>query len=233
MNPPSNVVVKKHILLVFSVISCMFTTMGWYLGTTNWLWKTTQSWLVLVASVISTPIAVTAAISMRQSFLLTYAIIGILEIIFKIVFIVNVYRKKIEVSSRCTMFYQIPPDCADWRLDDLNLTNSAVFHIVSSIAHLFLIMFSVQLLHYQRKLDHMRSKVVGIENLSYSYSTSSIDTIAFHTTTTRDNVSSSTCTGQSNVLITQSDPGQRQDGASYGTFRRICNRFRKFATESV
>lgn len=60
---PSGYVLKKHLMLIFSVITTMFTVISWYMGTTNWLWKHWSSWIVLFASLITSTIAILASVS--------------------------------------------------------------------------------------------------------------------------------------------------------------------------
>ena len=170
---------------------------------------------------------------MSPLFLSIYALVGLLEVSFKIVFIVTVYREKIRLSTDCTEAYYVKRECVDWRLDDLNLTNSAIFHIVSGLSQAFLILFTIQLLWYARRLLAMRRKIVGIDNLSCSYSMSSetsIDTIAYA------GGLSAGGTGQSSLIT--GDPAIRQSAsvdpeAKYGTFRRICYRFSQLTSNPV
>lgn len=60
---PSSYVLKKHLMLIFSMITTMFTVISWYMGTTNWLWKHWTSWIVLFASLITSTIAILASVS--------------------------------------------------------------------------------------------------------------------------------------------------------------------------
>lgn len=60
---PSSYVLKKHLMLIFSVITTMFTVISWYMGTTNWLWKHWSSWIVLFASLVTSTIAILASVS--------------------------------------------------------------------------------------------------------------------------------------------------------------------------
>lgn len=170
---------------------------------------------------------------------------GLMEIAFKIVFIVSVYREKVRVAERCTRSYFVPDSCAGWRLDDLNLTNSIIFHIIATIGMAFLILFAVQLSRYARAVTRARQKrLSGVENMSFSYSMTSVDTVAFHSGRWQPPRSSSepssTSSDRHSDLMTQSEnityspPSQdARVAGQYGTFRRICNRFRRIATQSV
>ena len=156
---PSYIVLKKHLLLVISVIACIFTILGWYMGTTNWLWKMWYSWVVVVSSLISTPLAVGASIRLNHILLLIYVLVGSLEVAFKIVFVTYVFRQKHEIANTCTAISEPPLSlCKEWRLDDLNLTNSIVFHTISSLSEVILIVYSVQLtiFAFQRKRKRLQ-----------------------------------------------------------------------------
>jgi hypothetical protein len=74
-----------------------------------------------------------------------YSIVGGIEVIFKIVFVVLVFNKKRSAANECTAHSIAPPSCIGWRLDDLDLTNSVVFHTISSITQVILIIYSIQL----------------------------------------------------------------------------------------
>lgn len=165
---------------------------------------------------------------MNPVLLSTYSGMGMMEIAFKLVFIVTVYRKKVSVAERCTRSYFVPEFCAGWQVDDLNLTNSIVFHIISSIAMSFLSLFAFQLSSYARQQEEIRKKrVTGIDN--YSYSMTSVDTIAYHSGRWRppnheeDEDSSATSSDLQSVV------GPEAQDAEYGTFRRFCSRVRSMA----
>lgn len=172
---PSYIVLKKHLLLVISVISCMFTCLGWYLGTTNWLWKTWASWLVVIASLISTPLAVSASSKLNHVLLVIYSVVGGLEVIFKIVFITLVFNKKISVARECTANSIAPSSCINWRLDDLDLTNSMVFHTIASIAQVTLIIFSIQLtiFAFDRQKKRMLAEKMSMKGIIGPYQSTS------------------------------------------------------------
>lgn len=65
VNLPSSYVLKKHLMLILSLITTMFTVISWYMGTTNWLWKHWTSWIVLFTSLITSTIAILASVSVR------------------------------------------------------------------------------------------------------------------------------------------------------------------------
>ena len=171
---------------------------------------------------------------MSSSLLAGYSLIGLIEVIVKMVFIINVKREKTRLSSRCTKFYFVPPDCVDWRLDDLNLTNSVIFHIISSIVHLVLILFSIQLFLFARKISIMRRQLSGIDNNSFNQSISSttIDdspdiSMSVMNAGRMDPLTNSQANSHQELV---GEDREVQNGTGYGTFRRICNRFRRITS---
>ena len=208
---PSYIVLKKHLLLVISVIACLFTCMGWYLGTTSWLWKEWSSWIVVISSLISTPLAVYASTRLNHLLLLTYVLVGSMEVAFKIVFLVLVFRRKKFKATECTAHAIAPSSCIGWRLDDLDLTNSVVFHTISSLTQAILIIYSIQLTIFAFKKNKKK-----LEQLKYMSTKKKTGIVGPY---------------QSTSEITDSSDGifaGQSESNDYGTFRRLfLERFKK------
>lgn len=206
---PSEIVLKKHLLLVLSIIACIYTIIGWYMGSTSWVWKNWAAHVVLAASVASTIIGVCASVKMNRCLLILYSIIGSIEFSFKIVFIILLQRKKSSVARHCKTYAIQPSECYGWRLDDLQLTNSIVFHIISSISLFALIIFSFQLIVYVSK----RNRELRARHIFGQTGRSTADTTATTASQLRPGESELTVFS----LFSRSEP-------AYGTFKRLFTR---------
>lgn len=230
---PSNYVLKKHLMLIFSVITTMFTVISWYMGTTNWLWKHWTSWIVLIASLVTSTIAILASVSFYHSpiscsnccmiltlqidldrkLLISYSVLGGIDLIVKILFVTYIEERLRQMTGKCIFEYdqcngekctQVEKECYQWRLDDLNLTNSMVFQIFSCIATLTLVIFSIQLIIYKtQKPEGEPDDAASFDGTSATAGHFDYD---FEDIIDGSNIDS---------ISVKSDPGE-----DYGTFRR-------------
>lgn len=159
----------QHTVLVGSVISSLMTLIGSMFGSIKWYY-----WITMAATLITTPLAVWSAVSLKRRLLSIYIALCSLELIFKILFITNYVFIKHRKREECTNLEDDvePPHCLYWRYDDLNLTNAIVFHSFASIMELVFLIFAVKLVIHlsSDRIDHLKEDGFGMSSMTRSES---------------------------------------------------------------
>lgn len=162
MQEPSSAVCMQHSILVVSCFSALMTLIGSLFGSSKW-----YCWITVCVTLVSTPLAISGAITLKRSVLVAYCCINVLELILKIIFAVNYARLKHERREECAPFITHSGDCSFWRMDDLNLTNAIVFNVFSSILQTVLLFFSIKLIRFLATAWIATSIVWDENSLSY------------------------------------------------------------------
>lgn len=153
-------VCMQHWLLVGSVVSALVTLIGSLFGSQEWYY-----WITMGATLITTPLAITASVTLRRRYLWAFIALITVELMLKVIFITNYGFIKRSERERCTNLEEDTPpdDCRAWRYNDLNFTNAIIFHAGGFIMGTTFLIFAVQLLAFIRN-DWLKDDHEGTQN---------------------------------------------------------------------